>query len=171
MLICLVHLNNGDVNTSNFIENILLLKSWVIITKKNKKKHSSTNNEIKILLGEQQPLRIIDLQSQITNLRDELDNKNTILQSQQDTAIDNFKAEQDQKYAKDLQTERDRVNGLIDNLTSNLLKYQSQMTALQQQVQSKCHNFVVINEILKLDMSISLALVTFQGRPYLSTLK
>lgn len=167
MLICLVHLNNGDVNTSNFIENILLLKSWVII----KKKHSSTNNEIKILLGEQQPLRIIDLQSQITNLRDELDNKNTILQSQQDTAIDNFKAEQDQKYAKDLQTERDRVNGLIDNLTSNLLKYQSQMTALQQQVQSKCHNFVVINDILKLDMSISLALVTFQGRPYLSTLK
>ena len=88
-------------------------------------------------MGEQQPLRIIDLQSQITNLRDELDNKNTILQSQQDTAIDNFKAEQDQKYAKDLQTERDRVNGLIDNLTSNLLKYQSQMTALQQQVQSK----------------------------------
>ena len=122
-------------------------------------------------MGEQQPLRIIDLQSQITNLRDELDNKNTILQSQQDTAIDNFKAEQDQKYAKDSQTERDRVNGLIDNLTSNLLKYQSQMTALQQQVQSKYHNFVVINDILKLDVSISLALVTFQGRPYLSTLK
>ena len=127
--------------------------------------------EIKILLGEQQPPRIIDLQSQMTSSRNERDKKNAILQSQQDTAIANFKAEQDQKYAKDLQTERDRVNGLIDNLTSNLLKYQSQMTALQQQVQSKCHNFVVINDILKLDMSISLALVTFQGRPYLSTLK
>ena len=93
--------------------------------------------EIKILLGEQQPPRIIDLQSQMTSSRNERDKKNAILQSQQDTAIANFKAEQDQKYAKDLQTERDRVNGLIDNLTSNLLKYQSQMTALQQQVQSK----------------------------------